>query len=282
MNSYLKGLLFAVIGGIIVLMVENTLFSPPKDYESRLVAKHRKVKITSGEAIVNTFAKKAILGTLKKENCEKIDNKACRDLYKKILKQINYYEHFDNRLYTKVHELTIQNNTDFVVSNIAIEHSFAYDAFIYFEENNKNFHTLESNDVFKINEIRPGKNIEVTLFSKAGYSDSTDNISITESGRKIPILPLYGDSGYEGIYDDELEWLFNSITQNPLLWYFIFVISIISFVLFLSIIILSIWSSFYPDASARFQAKSMSEKSYVWNKLSNKYYKQFKEEKNRR
>jgi len=191
-NIDIKNLLFVIVGGVSVALINSYLSPSNNDYKNRVIAKHRKIQITSGESIINEMAYSAIVDSVKAV-CEGKPKKSCGDYFKKTLKEIKSFEYFDGRKYTTIHELKLENNSDFIVSNIAIEHSFDFNGYLAFYKGDSYFHVLKPKKVFQIDEMRPGKVVEITFFSKAGYADSTKHISLTESGKKIPLLPIYGD-----------------------------------------------------------------------------------------
>ena len=215
-----KNLFFTVLTGTIVAAVSYFIFSPSAEYRNKLTAEYRRVQVSYADRIL---AKKALgpLFASKKIVCESLKEKECNQKLIDLAKIIRNFKHFEHKHYSLIHELTIRNETDFSVSDLEIEHNFAYSGYVVFQQGDNIFHEIPKGNVFNIKELKPGKKVEATFFSKVGYGATTRNISITESGRILRLKPVIEAPGGDGLISEELSSIVGFALHNPFTAYII-------------------------------------------------------------
>jgi len=160
--------------------------------------------------------------------------------------------------------LAIRNETEFSISDLEIEHSFAYPGYIVFEKNGDVFHEISKGSVFSIKELKPGKKIEATFFSKAGYDANARNINITESGRILRLKPVIEAPDESIVFSEEFSSIAGFALRYPFTAYLVTMFCLLSAALFLLVLVLATIKFVFPEWVRKFSAQTMSEKDYNW------------------
>lgn len=273
----LKNLVFTVLGSTIVAAVSFLFFSPSSEYQNKLTAEYRRAQISNAGRIVGDKALDALIAS--KDNiCMDAEDKACNVNLVDLANKFRNYEYFQNRRYTVIHELTIRNETEFAVSDLEIEHSFAYPGYVTFTKSDKNFHRILEGSVFSVEELKPGKKVEAIFFSEAGYAADIDNINVTESGRILDFSPTLEAPDGNDPFAEELSSLFGVALRAPFTTFIVGMLSVLSIGLIVFVVAMSALTLVFPEWVRKISAKNMSEKEYLWQKSILDFYEETQKE----